>query len=290
MSNTIDMKELVESVNGLISFPLAGLKINELIRQDQADAQALADIIRTDPALSAAVLRVANSAALGSASSIDDVGRAVTRLGRAQIQSLTLGLSLAQAFKDVPVELVSMEDFWRHSLYCAAATQIVADKAGLADKSSAFTAGLLHDIGHLILFTYRPEQAIEALEQSRADYEGLVNFETEKRLLGFDHAELGAAFAKAWSLPDIIVQCIGGHHHPMQTEDESTLVTAVHLGNSLAVLAENDGDDLAEAPPIDDRVWDKLGLEWYHLLELTKDTVDDTQALLQLLVADRKAA
>lgn len=290
MSNTIDMKALVESVNGLISFPLAGLKINELIHQDQADAQALADIIRTDPALSAAVLRVANSAALGSASSIDDVGRAVTRLGRAQIQSLTLGLSLAQAFKDVPVELVSMEDFWRHSLYCAAATQIVADKAGLADKSSAFTAGLLHDIGHLILFTYQPEQAIEALEQSRADYEGLVNFETEKRLMGFDHAELGAAFARAWSLPEIIVQCIGGHHHPMQNADESSLVTAVHLGNSLAVLAENDQDDLAEAPPIDDRVWDKLGLEWYHLLELTKDTVDDTQALLQLLISERKAA
>ena len=259
-SLTTPAAKLASKVTQLTSFPDVAFRINDMVSDENCGAVEICKLIKPDPALSAALLRLANSAMYPIGSTVDSVDRAVTIVGLREVRDLAFGICANTTFKGIPNDLITVEDFWKHSLYCASAAQHLAREARVCPGESLFTAGLLHDIGQLVMFNQAPSLSEAALRLCLDDSDGRSPYLAERQIFGFDHMEVGAELARHWRFPAGLRQCIEFHHEPFGSDECTDAVLVVHLANSIAVLAELGSDDLDDAPPIDLRVYDKLGL------------------------------
>ena len=268
----------------MASFPDVAFRINEMLGDENSSASDIGAVIEPDPALSAALLRIANSAMYGIGSNVSTIDRAVTVVGLREVRDLAFGICATSTFKGIPNELITVEDFWKHSLFCAAAAQTIGRIAKIRNGESLFTAGLLHDIGHLVMFNQCPELSREALQLSLDENDGLTPYLSERKVFGFDHMAVGAELARQWRLPECLRLCIEFHHEPFSATDSAESVLAVHLANSVAVLAELDSDSMDDAPPIDERAFRELGVSEDTLREIVEETQAAVTELLRIFV------
>lgn len=267
--------ELVQGVGGLVSLPDVFVRINQLVESPDSSVADIAGAVSRDPAFTVRLLRVANSPFYGFSSSIDTVSKAVSIIGTSQIRNLALSTAIANSFAGLPNTLVSMENFWRHSLYCALAARILARKAGKCDAEAMFTAGLLHDIGELVIFNRLPELAKESLTLVLDNADGLTVHQAERQVLGYDHAQVGGELARQWKLPSVLEECIGCHHSPGEAKRHPREAAIVHIANALAVMAELDTLNSEDVSPIDPHAWEVIGLQAEDVVE---DVVQATRA------------
>ena len=252
--------DLVQDVGGLITLPDVYLRINRLMEDPKSSSADIAEAVSRDPAFTVRLLRVANSPLYKVSSSVDTVAKAVTVLGTAQIRNLALTMSIASSFSGLPNGLVSMENFWRHSLLCALAARLLAKEARRCDPEALFTAGLLHDIGELILFNRLPEQSKDALLLVLDSSEEMSVHEAERQAAGIDHAEVGGELARQWQLPPLLEECIAYHHDIGKAKRYPRETALTHIANIVAQMAEIDTLDPADVPPIDPAAWEVTGL------------------------------
>jgi putative nucleotidyltransferase with HDIG domain len=267
--------ELVQGVDGLVTLPHVFVRINQLIENPDSTTDDIAKAVNLDPSFTARLLRVANSSFYGLPASIDTVSKAVSVIGTSQIRNLALSTAIASSFAGLPNTLVSMDNFWRHSLYCALAARNLAMLSGKCDAEAVFTAGLLHDIGELIIFNRLPEQAKAALLQVLDSVDELAIYQAEQAIIGFDHAQVGAELARQWKLPPMLQECIAFHHdiHAAMFYPRETAL--VHIANILALMAELQTLELADVAPIDGEAWNITGLS---AADVVAATVAETQA------------
>ncbi len=257
--------ELVREIHDLVSLPAVAMRVNAMIEDPRCSAAQIGELINQDPGLTARLLRIANSAFYGLASRVETSARAVAVIGAERLRELVLATSAVATFARIPNELVSMEDFWCHSIYCALASRWLARERGGIPPDSAFVAGLLHDIGRLVIFTRLPEQAREALWLSLEGPGEPEPYQAERQVLGFDHAEVGGELARLWQLPASLRDPIEHHHQPAAAEEQPLATAIVHIANSVAVLAELDTLDPIHAPPIEAAAWELSGLGREHV-------------------------
>lgn len=241
-----------------------------LIDDPNSTQPQLARLLAQDPALVAIVLRLANSPAFATARTVDSVERAVMLLGRENLRRLVIAGAVTQASDRLPSQqMLPLELFWRHSSYCAAIARLLAEDRAPAQAGTVFLGGLLHDLGLLILFTEEPEAAHKAFLTSLSEPAAFSPQDAERTELGFDHAEAGGALAEHWGLPESLCACLRYHHAPLEApEDLQVPVDLVHVANTLAHLAELDSRDPRDAPPIEPRVLERLGVEPEMLMDL----------------------
>jgi len=256
-----DIVELVKGVGGLVTLPDVFIRINRLVEDPDSTVGDIAKAVSQDPSFTMRLLRVANSPLYGLSSTVDTVTKAVTIIGTSQIRSLALSTSIASTFEGLPNDLVSMENFWRHSLYCALAARILAKQARKCDVEAVFTAGLLHDIGELVIFNRLSAQAKEVLLLVLDNVDELPVYEAEWQIMGFDHAKVGGELARQWRLPPLLEECIAYHHQIRSAQRYPREAAMVHIANILALMAEVDSLDPADVPPIDPQAWEVTGLD-----------------------------
>lgn len=252
--------ELIKDIRGLVTLPHVYLQIGRLIDDPRGSSADIAKAVGQDPSFTLRLLRVANSALYQFPSAVDTVSKAVSIIGTAQIRNLALSMSVASSFEGLPNKLVSMENFWRHSLLCALTARHLARRIGRCDPDAMFTAGLLHDIGELIIFNRRPEQAMEALMMVLDSGEEIPVHQAEQKVLGFDHSDVGGELAREWHLPSLLEECIAHHHDLGRSARHRRETALVHLANILAQMAELDTLDPVAVPPFDPVAWDLTGL------------------------------
>lgn len=215
------------------------IRIIDLAARADHTLDEIIDQIRNDAPLTAKLLRVVNSPVYGLLEPATSVERAVSYLGENTVVSIiledTLGPYLSQ-----PLEGYQSGggDLWRHDLRCAiAAKEIALLNRNRCQPDTAFTAGLLHDIGKSVLSGFLKDEYLRILEELMA--RALPDYTTgEREHLGIDHAEVGAILAENWKLPEIFRAVIRHHHEPAQATDEfRTIVYTVHLGDILAMMA-----------------------------------------------------
>jgi putative nucleotidyltransferase with HDIG domain len=255
-----NINDVIKGVDGLVTLPHVFLRINQLVEDPDSSMNDIAKAVSQDPSFTLRLLRVANSPFFGFQSTIDTVSKAVSLIGTSQIRSLALSMSVASSFAGLPNDLVSMDNFWRHSLYCALIARILARHAKKCDPEAVFTAGLLHDIGELILFNRFPEQAKETLLLVLDQLDDLPVFLAERQIIGFDHAEVGGALAQKWGLPPLLEECIAYHHAINEAKRYPREVALVHLANIIAQMAEIDTFDPEDVSDIDTRAWVMAGI------------------------------
>ena len=188
-----------------------------MIADPLATSNDVARVVNTSPSLSALLLRIVNSAYYGFSSKIDRISRAVTIIGTKEISGLALGISVMQAFNDIPKHIIQMEAFIRHSLACGTIARMVAARANLAETEQLFVAGLLHDIGKLVIFKYYPEHARACLHLAASSATTL--FEAEKTVIGLHHAQVGRYLLEKWQLPQHLTDTVVYHHTPIKAAD-----------------------------------------------------------------------
>ena len=258
----MDVDELVRPVSDLLSLPDACLRANALLSDPTASMEEIGEVINYDPALTAKLLKIVNSAFYGMPSPIDTVTRAIMVIGTNDLQALVLATSAVATFNQISTDLVDMEAFWHHSVFTALAAKHLAREARIAQAESVFVAALLHDVGKLILYQELPDQSQQVLERC-ADVP-VQQAEVEREILGFDHGDVGAALLRVWKLPENLIEPIKFHHQPQLSKRFPKETSLVHLANAIAHTVEPgikaEIDKVTAVKAIEPLAWQETGL------------------------------
>lgn len=253
-----DAQSLVSSANKLYTLPTIYYQVDAAINDPISSATRIGRIIGEDAGLSARLLQVVNSAFFGFPSRIDTISRAVTVIGTHQLRDLILATSVIESFRGIPDGLVDMESFWRHSIATGVAARIIATYLREPNVERFFVAGLLHDIGSLVMFAQIPRDQAEVLKHC-AETDALLHV-TEREMLGFDHAEVGGLLLKAWKLPSALIDIARWHHAPEKSSQHAAEVAVVHMADIVSHCLECGSSGEKFVPPLDDGAWQRLGL------------------------------
>mgnify|MGYP001170023607 FL=1 len=229
-------EQLVSEVSDLITLPRAYHRIREMLDDPRCGAADIGRVIQHEPALTAKVLRIANSAYYGLPSKIDTIPMAITVLGTRALSDLVLASAVASAFEDIDTDLVDMADFWHHSVYCGIMARLLSKHLRLGQSEQLFVGGLLHDLGKLVIYMRLPEQASEVLRLFAESERPL--YEIEREVHGFDHADVGRALVASWDLPEGLQEAIGYHHNPQADLPYADEVALIHSANALSKKVE----------------------------------------------------
>ncbi len=266
-----EIQDLVNNASQLISLPEISIRVNELANDPDSTADDMAAVISQDPALVVHMLKIANSAYYGLSNEVETISRAVAILGTKKIRDLVLSTSTSEAFDGIPNDLITMQDFWHHSLYCGLLAQILAKKSNKKNIESVFIAGLLHDIGQLLMFNQMPDKAHESILLLMEGTEDLETYEAERHVFGFDHTQVGAELIKEWKLAPVLQECVAFHHEPQNAKDFPVEVALINIANAVAVMADfNSMSEDHEIPMISPISWDVTGLSKADLPEAIK--------------------
>lgn len=273
------IKDLVGNINDVVSLPGVFVRVNAMVNDPNSSMNEVAAVISQDPGLTIRVLRMANSPAYGISNEIDSVAKAATIIGTERIRDIALATSAVETFEGIPNDLVSMEDFWMHSIYCAIIAKHLASLVKMTNPDSLFVAGLLHDIGQLVLFNVVPEESRKALEYVLDDTEGTELNVVEQELLGFDHAMVGGALAESWHLTPMLVEVITAHHDLSLATEFKKQSAIVKIANSIAVMAELNSVDIEEtdAALLSDDDWLTAGFDAAQAGSIMEQAVHNAQ-------------
>jgi putative nucleotidyltransferase with HDIG domain len=244
MAAQLTFAEVCEKALRLPCSPALLPRLISVLENEDATIDELQDVIQIDPALASSTLRLANSAYFGAGSSnVENLGEALMRLGQKEVYRLA-ALSLASRWMTQKVEGYRWEagDFCRLSLVTAVAAEYLAEETGRVDPKTAYTAGLVHEIGKLAVAHACADQfpAVRT-EQSGS---GCTWLQAEKKILGFDHAEVGAELLRRWKFPPSLI-AVGVHNPPKASDPADVLPLLVHV-HAAKFLAVTIGAGVAE--------------------------------------------
>jgi putative nucleotidyltransferase with HDIG domain len=231
----ITAKEILQQVSTLPPLPDTAVKLMQVINDPLSTVDEIVEAIKYDQAITGEVLRLCNSAYFGMSRKVTSLNDAMLCLGTTKVMQLVMSvhtssvLSGAQHGYGLDPGLL-----WKHSVAVALASAEFAQRVKTPNGGSAFTAGLLHDVGKVVLNEYVAEEFIEIVR--RVNDEKTSFLEAEQQVLGFSHVEIGEKIANAWQLPDPIVQCIRYHHEPHEATPPEPLVDIMHLADCTCMM------------------------------------------------------
>lgn len=255
----LDPDRIVTNVLKVAALPAVAIKFSEAIKNPLTSNLELEKIVSEDSALASKVLMIANSALFNFPSKIDTVAKAISILGHKELNQIILSCSVVSLFKDIPQEMIDMEQFWQHSIAVATISRILASARRDQNIEKFFTMGLLHDIGKLVLFAEAPKYMTQVIVGSSES--GKLMHVSEKDILGFDHALLGSRLLGKWKLPDEIVTAVYYHHMPSISKGDIVNASVVHIADIMAHSLQYGFSGEKFVPALNDKAWDILNLE-----------------------------
>ena len=232
-----DAGRLVRGVTDLPPVPLVASRVMALVQERRTTADSLARVVSTDQALTGKLIRMSNSAELAFGRRCSTVKEAVHLLGFLQVRQVAVASSLMGLFDGtLPNETWFDADlFWAHSLTVAVAAEMLAKSTGKAKPDDAFTAGILHDIGRLVIRRALPAEFRAAGEMALES--GIPIHEAELTTTGYSHERVGRALARQWQFPSPLVTAIATHHDESLTVDEHGLRGIVAVADRMVLRA-----------------------------------------------------
>jgi HD-like signal output (HDOD) protein len=269
----IDLDAMALAASQLEPLPTSSTRLAALVCSGTPELGQVVEIVQFDEALTASLLRSANSSWSSSRSEIKTVRDAVIRLGASPVLALALGMNVRRHLGDaLPEYGLSEGELWRHSVAASLAAELLAPRAAQRPPPETATAALLHDVGKLVMARFLDRALLDELREHQE--RGEIRVDAEAAVLGIDHAELGGLIARSWALPDTLVRGIREHGRPRAGSD--ALVHAVYLADVLAKAVGAGADDNADLEAFAQAMGE---------LGLTATDFDE----LQLLVGERLA-
>lgn len=265
---TIALDDIVRHLDDLPSLPAVVMELLSSIDEEDADITVLAKKVSHDQALTAKTVRLANASLYGLQVKVTTIQQAITFLGFQTIRNLITAAAVTGCFPQGRCPGFDDKAFWRHSIATAACCKIIARRVHY-NQDIAFTAGLLHDIGRLVLVTAFPDEY--ALVMAHRDAHDTYVLEAERLVLGVDHVDAGLALSQYWHFSDLMKAAIAYHHDP-DMPGAGMLANIVHVANAIvhALDVAREEDDLV--PAVSSAAWTALGLNEDACMHVFRET------------------
>lgn len=228
--------QLVQSVDKLFSVPEVYLQVQKMVELPATTVKDIAHVVSQEPGLAARILKIANSAFFGFATKIETIDRAINIMGIAHLQNTLLAVSVSKSFEGIRSEFVDIKKFWFHSIYCAVVAQILARRCKVFDDERLFVCGILHDIGHLVIYSSLPNHATEVIYRAHSEQRPL--YEVERDVYGFDYAEVGGELLKQWLLPESLYLTVQQHIDFPLSKNYQLDSAIINLANTIVLRKE----------------------------------------------------
>ncbi len=252
------MQQMVDSTTHLCSPPLIYQRLNEAINHPRTSIQQIARIISEDQGLTARLLKLANSPLFGF-NKVDSIQRAATLLGTREIRDLALAVTLVANLRKVDLKDEQLlNNHWRHSISCAIVARNIAFYLREPGVERFFVAGMLHNIGRLVLCLRQPEEIKSTFRQGMTSH--LPLHLIEQQIFGFDHAALGALLLETWNVPATITRMVAWHHQPTGTHLSGKDAGVIHLADLVCQALGWGPDPGIPVTPLDLKAWEMLNL------------------------------
>jgi putative nucleotidyltransferase with HDIG domain len=261
------LKTVISGMRSLPSLPMLYDELTASLRKEDPSLSEIARIISKDVSMAVKILQLANSAFIGSSGRVSSLVQALSLIGTETVRTLVLSVHVFSQFDSKSHVAARLPGLWEHSIAVSRLAQRIAacENSVKSLVEESFTAGLLHDVGKLVLLAEMPRLYEEIFEA-----EACCESDHELNLLGCTHAEIGAYLMSIWGIPLSLVQAVAFHHHPSDAGDtQFSPLTAVHAAG--AILAPN------QTPGVDMQYLESLGLrehesEWRTLVLSTPAT------------------
>lgn len=258
-------------------------KLVRVINNPRSSSSHVAAVIGEDAGLTARLLKIVNSAFFSFPRRIETVTHAVTVVGTSQIRDLALATSVMTLFRDVPRDLVDMQRFWQHSLAVGVSARVMAAHRREDNVERFFVAGLLHDLGRLLMFMRAGAECGEAL--ALAESSGMPLNQAERQVFGFTHAQVGAALLDQWNFPGAFREATAYHHQPRRATRYPVETAAVHVADVMANTLRWGNGGEPRTPELDREAWDLLGVDPSVIPLIVSDAERQLEGALELLAA-----
>lgn len=272
-------KQIVTGVKDLPPMPQTVLKAREIMEDPKSDFKELGSLLETDQAIVAKVLKLANSPYYGMAGKIGSAQHASVVLGhKALAELITMGGTASILGKTLEGYGMDSSALWQHSLGVAFGSKFIANRRRPALANDGFTAGLIHDVGKLILDRHIVERW-ELFEGFMS--EGTARFlDAEREILGFDHAEIASDVCKRWNIPQALSVAIRYHHHPSRSNGDE-LTQIVHVADVVSVMANLGRGADGMAYEMDDTAMDVLDLREEDINDIMAEVLSAVNKISQ---------
>lgn len=268
-----DIKNMIKNAGKMAALPATYIRLGQVIDHPYSSARDIARVISEDTSLTARLLQLANSALFNFPKRIETIDAAISLLGTLQLRELALATAVVELFSGIPQNLVDMESFWSHSLACGICARLLAQERHESNVDKYFAAGLLHDIGSMLIYLTRPVESKTILTQHGQTGEEIHSIEMAQ--LGFDHAAAGAALLEHWNLPDCHIEAVAYHHKPTAARRFPLEADFVHIADIIVNAMQYGSSGEKNVPTLAEEAWFVLGFKPDCLAQLIDNL--DTQ-------------
>lgn len=249
--------KVTAGARALPSLPSVYFQVDRVINHPTSSTSDIAKVLSTDQALCARLLRIANSAFYGFPQRIEGVSEAVRIIGTRQLRDLVLATVVLMQFKGLDARLVNMTSFWRHGLASGIAARAIAASRRESNTERFFVAGLMHDIGSLVLYQVQPALAQLAIERHRTSDMTLDT--AERAVIGCHHGAVGAVLMSGWKLPHFF-QEVSANHHATDVRGMTPASAAVWLADLLVMALQAGSNGEVRPPRFNAEIWELIGI------------------------------
>jgi len=261
-----DFKSIVSEIKELPTLPQVAVTLMDLLDDPGTGAPEINRVMARDPALASKILKLVNSAYYGLSNRVSSLNQAIVILGFKTVKSVALSASVIGLFKgrsdSGPFNRAA---FWKHSIACACVARLVTRKQEGLDPETAFSVGLLHDIGKLVLDNYVPDDIANIVKTAEKDRSSFID--AERKVLETNHAEIGRWLTEKWGLPKELVAGIG-YHHDLANAPGADLIAVIQFANYLSKVKGIAASGSCESPELAKEVWKLLAIDKADLPEL----------------------
>lgn len=276
-------KSQLDQVTELISLPEIYLKIHALMDDSTSDIDDFARVIRLDPNLTAKLLKAVNSAYFGFAGEINSISRAVYMMGIQQLHLMVLSISAVTAVSalDFPEDIVDLKTFWRSSLLSGTISQLLAQQLQVRPSERFFILGLLHEIGHLVLYAKFPQLARETSQLAKTN--AISIDQAEQQVLGCHYGNIGAKLMEQWQLPASFQALTNFQPTPNQATEDQLETSILHIAHA---FAHRQFIEQAEEPDIsiDPFAWQATQLSTDQVQKILQPAIDMSADLEKVIL------
>ncbi len=279
--DTREMRSQIENIDTLPTIPSILRKLLAVIEKPKISINEIGSFIANDPVLTSRVLKVVNSPIYGFPGRISSLNQALILLGLNVVRGMLLGVSVFEAMQKTMVGL------WEHSLGCAIAARVIAKKKGLKEPEEVSIAGLLHDIGKVVMGLKFPEEY--AIAVADAQHQQIFMIDAERKQFNISHADAGGWISLKWNFPQNLVEPIEYHHKPHLAKVVPVQTAVVHLADVLTRAAGFgfSGDNFV--PAVHPSVWQLLDLSDADLKEIVSEFEDSLGQAEDFLLSDEQS-
>jgi len=275
------IQDIIKDVKPLGSLSSILDELNHLIKNPSTTINQVEVVLQKDTNLAMKLLKIANSSFYGHATRIDKISQALVMVGMNQVMDLLTGSFVVDHFKGVDSKFMDMNKFWQHSIGTGLAAKSISEHLGNSDLEASFVAGMLHDVGRIVLCMNAPDQIGQAFEKAETANISLTKAEMD--IFGFTHADVGMALFQQWKFPQNIIEATGFHHRPSNSQFSRRPATIVHLADGMShVLKFGNGGGEKYCYFYEPGSWEFLGIPTVKVESILEKTDQNFESIFRL--------